>query len=155
MMLSASCFCPNELALCLRYHHDHEVPDPAGWSACDPRKTLSESERAYQLPVVAMALAGARMLRGVISATGGQRVLQDCSRCCLPGYSHVMPNQPTAKKLLKTKRKTAATIPVVVLVCEVAPARIAIEIWSSISVARARQERCDEVESYSLASRAK
>lgn len=48
-----------------------------------------------------------------------------------------MPNQPTAKKLLKTKRKTAATMPVVVLVCEVAPARIAIDICFSISWIRA------------------
>jgi hypothetical protein len=45
----------------------------------------------------------------------------------LPGYSHVIPSHPTAKKELKTKRNTAATIPVVVLVWEVAPARMAIE----------------------------
>ena len=77
MMLSASCFCPNELALCLRYHHDHEIPDPEGWSACDPQKILLVSGKAYQLPVVEMALAGARMLRGVISATDGQRALKD------------------------------------------------------------------------------
>jgi hypothetical protein len=51
-----------------------------------------------------------------------------------------MPNQPTAKKLLKTKRKTAATIPVVVLVCEVAPARIAIDICSRISVSRMKEK---------------
>jgi hypothetical protein len=66
-----------------------------------------------------------------------------------------MPNQPTAKKLLKTKRKTAATIPVVVLVCEVAPARIAIDICARISVDRAKDERRIEVGSYSLTSRAK
>jgi hypothetical protein len=76
MMLSASCFCPNELALCLRYHYDHEIPDPAGWSAFDPQMILSTSGGAYQLPVVEMALAGARMLRGVISATDGQHVLK-------------------------------------------------------------------------------
>ena len=52
-----------------------------------------------------------------------------------------MPNQPTAKKLLKTKRKTAATTPVVVLVCEVAPARIAIEIYSKISANRAKEKQ--------------
>jgi hypothetical protein len=66
-----------------------------------------------------------------------------------------MPNQPTAKKLLKTKRKTAATMPVVVLVCEVAPARTAIDICFKISVSRGKEKRYDRVESYSLASRAK
>ena len=52
-----------------------------------------------------------------------------------------MPNQPTAKKLLKTKRKTAATMPEVVLLCEVAPARTAIDICSGISVMRAKAEQ--------------
>ena len=62
-----------------------------------------------------------------------------------------MPNQPTAKKLLKTKRKTAATMPVVVLVYEVAPARIAIDICGRISMTRSREKRQSRVESYSLA----
>jgi hypothetical protein len=48
-----------------------------------------------QFAVVAIALAGARIASGVISA----------------GYSQVMPNHPTAKKELKTNRKTAAAIP--------------------------------------------
>jgi hypothetical protein len=43
-----------------------------------------------QLAVVEMAFAGARMLRGVISA----------------GYSQVMPSHPIAKNELNTKRKT-------------------------------------------------
>lgn len=41
------------------------------------------------------AFAGARILRGTISV----------------GYNHVMPSQPTAKKVLKRKRKRVATIP--------------------------------------------
>jgi hypothetical protein len=45
--------------------------------------------RVYRL-TVEIAFAGARMLRGVISA----------------GYNQVMPSQPTAKKELKTKRNT-------------------------------------------------
>ena len=73
----------------------------------------------------------------------------------LPGYSHVMPNQPIAKKLLNTKRKTAATMPVVVLVCEVAPARIAIDICSRVSMISAREEKHSRIESYSLTSRTK
>jgi hypothetical protein len=39
----------------------------------------------------------------------------------------VIPSQPTAKKLLKTNKKTAAKIPVLVLVCEIAPASTNIE----------------------------
>jgi hypothetical protein len=66
-----------------------------------------------------------------------------------------MPNQPTAKKLLKTKRKTAATMPVVVLVCEVAPARTAIDICARVSMNDGASKRCKMAESYSLASRAK
>jgi len=81
------------------------------------------------------------MPRGVISAgynlsSEGFRLAQ-----CLGNYAelhpsayHVIPSHPTAKNELKTKRKTAATIPVVVLVCEVAPASIAIDICSGISV---------------------
>ena len=48
-----------------------------------------------QLAEVATALAGARILSGTISA----------------GYNQVMPNQPMAKKVLKIKRKVAATMP--------------------------------------------
>lgn len=78
----------------LRYHHNHEVPDPAGWSACDPRAILSVSGQAYQLPVVEMAFAGARMLKGVISATDGQHVLQD--------IEVAITNPGTAKSCLTT-----------------------------------------------------
>jgi hypothetical protein len=39
----------------------------------------------------------------------------------------VIPSQPTAKKLLNTNKKTAANIPVLVLVCEIAPASTNIE----------------------------
>lgn len=48
-----------------------------------------------QFALVLSAFAGARILRGTISA----------------GYNHVMPSQPIAKKVLKRKRKRAATIP--------------------------------------------
>jgi hypothetical protein len=44
-----------------------------------------------QLDEVERALAGARIFKGTISA----------------GYSQVMPSQPIAKKVLKTKRNTA------------------------------------------------
>jgi hypothetical protein len=47
-----------------------------------------------QLADVLKPLAGARMRRGTISA----------------GYSQVMPSQPMAKKVLKTKRKTTPAI---------------------------------------------
>jgi hypothetical protein len=66
-----------------------------------------------------------------------------------------MPNHPIAKKLLNTKRKTAATMPVVVLVCEVAPARIAIDICGNISLIGAREKKYSRMESYSLTSRTK
>lgn len=95
------------------------------------------------------------MLKGVISAEDSQPPLQ-CTKCldALPGYSHVIPSQPTAKNELKTKRKTAATIPVVVLVCEVAPARIAIDICSCVSVIFKRIVWHCGMESYSLTSSA-
>jgi hypothetical protein len=65
------------------------------------------------LAVVEMAFAGARMDKGVISA----------------GYNHVMPSQPMAKKELKTKRKTVARRPKLVLpMLLVAPARTAMDI---------------------------
>lgn len=51
-----------------------------------------------QLPDVERALAGARILRGTISA----------------GYSQVMPSQPMAKNVLKTKRNTVWAIPALV-----------------------------------------
>lgn len=63
-----------------------------------------------------------------------------------------MPNHPIAKKLLNTKRKTAATMPVVVLVCEVAPARIAIDICGKISMIGAREKKYSRMASYSLTS---
>ena len=83
----------------------------------------SKSKEAYQLPVVEMALAGARMPRGVISAgynlqsegTRSAQYLKHQIGLTFRSY-HVMPSHPTAKNELKTKRKTAATIPVVVLV---------------------------------------
>jgi hypothetical protein len=52
--------------------------------------TITTMKLKAQFAVVEIALAGARMERGVISA----------------GYSQVMPSQPMAKKELKTKRKT-------------------------------------------------
>lgn len=55
-----------------------------------------------QLAVVEIALAGARIDSGVTSA----------------GYSHVMPSQPTAKKELKTNKKTAAAMPALLLTSE-------------------------------------
>lgn len=48
-----------------------------------------------QFALVLSAFAGARILKGTISA----------------GYNHVMPSQPIAKKVLKRKRKRAATMP--------------------------------------------
>ena len=48
-----------------------------------------------QFADVDKAFAGALIRRGTISA----------------GYSHVIPNHPTAKKELKMKRKSAATMP--------------------------------------------
>jgi hypothetical protein len=61
---------------------------------------------------VEIALAGARMDKGVTSA----------------GYSQVMPSQPMAKKELKTNRNTVASIPKLELsILLVAPASIAIE----------------------------
>lgn len=53
------------------------------------------SSLKIQFADVARALAGARIWRGVISA----------------GYSQDIPSQPIAKKVLKTKRKTAAPTP--------------------------------------------
>jgi hypothetical protein len=48
-----------------------------------------------QFALVDNALAGAQIRKGTTSA----------------GYNQVMPSQPTAKKVLKIKRKAAATIP--------------------------------------------
>ena len=64
-----------------------------------------------QFAVVATALAGARIFKGTISA----------------GYSHVMPNQPIAKKVLKPKRKTVSAIPEDVLPMESVIARRAMQ----------------------------
>jgi hypothetical protein len=68
-----------------------------------------------QFPVVLIALAGARVSSGVISA--GYLKKRFCQKNTIGGYhraithSHVIPNQPTAKNELKTNRKTAATMP--------------------------------------------
>lgn len=77
-------------------HYDHEVE-------CLDLVTLDagrNSNRNYevhtQLADVDNAFAGARMRKGTISA----------------GYSHVIPSHPIAKKVLKMKRKRAATMPV-------------------------------------------
>lgn len=61
-----------------------------------------------QFALVLNAFAGARILKGTISA----------------GYSHVMPSQPIAKKVLKRKRKRAATIPEVLVLSLVIIVRI-------------------------------
>lgn len=57
--------------------------------------TMTTIKLKTQLADVDTALAGARILKGTISA----------------GYSQVMPSQPIAKKVLKTKRKTVLPIP--------------------------------------------
>jgi hypothetical protein len=71
-----------------RDHDDHEIEGPVGslfeWSIYVSHTILTSKL------TVEIAFAGARMLRGVISA----------------GYNQVMPSQPIAKKELKTKRKT-------------------------------------------------
>lgn len=54
-------------------------------------RTMTTMKLKIQFADVAIALAGARIFRGVISA----------------GYSQVIPSHPTAKNELKTKRKTA------------------------------------------------
>ena len=66
-----------------------------------------------QFAVVEIALAGARIAKGVISALqSSQRAVHSLKACCSThGYSQVIPSHPIAKKLLKTKRKTAAAIP--------------------------------------------
>jgi len=45
----------------------------------------------------------------------------------VPGYSQVIPSQPTAKNELKTKRKTAAAIPEALLTWDVVAASTTIE----------------------------
>ena len=64
-----------------------------------------------QLADVDNALAGALIRRGTISA----------------GYSHVIPNHPIAKNVLKTKRNTAAQTPPLALLKLVATARTTME----------------------------
>lgn len=56
---------------------------------------LVEVVERTQFADVDNAFAGARIRKGTISA----------------GYSHVIPSQPMAKKVLKMKRNEAATIP--------------------------------------------
>lgn len=79
-----------------RRHHDNPVGSPSAKLYGEYRCTYMKLN--IQFAVVEIALAGALIESGVISA----------------GYSQVMPSHPIAKKLLKTKRKTAATIPSVV-----------------------------------------
>lgn len=55
-----------------------------------------DHELLTQLAEVDNAFAGARIRKGTISA----------------GYSQVIPSHPIAKKVLKMKRKRAATMPV-------------------------------------------
>lgn len=74
-----------------RDHHHHEVEDPVG-TACVSVMARGECGAAY---LVERALVGARIRSGTISA----------------GYSQVIPSQPMAKNVLKTKRKTACPIP--------------------------------------------
>jgi hypothetical protein len=69
-------------------HHDHEVESPVG--SLDIELVRKYGSGAIHVRTVEIAFAGARMLRGVISA----------------GYNQVMPSQPMAKKELKTKRNT-------------------------------------------------
>ena len=64
-----------------------------------------------QFADVLTAFAGARMRSGTISA----------------GYSHVIPSQPMAKKVLKIKRKAAAMMPGAVPPILVITARMIIE----------------------------
>lgn len=65
-----------------------------------------------QLALVLRALEGARMRKGTISA----------------GYNHVIPSHPIAKKVLKTNKKVAATIPQAVPPIFVMTARIIMEM---------------------------
>jgi len=76
-----------------RDHDDHEIEGLAAMSVHDLVSTTDMTPT--QFAEVDKAFAGARIRKGTISA----------------GYSHVMPSQPTAKKVLKMKRKSAATIP--------------------------------------------
>ena len=78
------------------YHHDHEIESLElvrlsavvdATNACGVHTQLADVDNAF---------AGARMRKGTISA----------------GYSQVIPSQPIAKKVLKTNRKSAATMPV-------------------------------------------
>lgn len=57
--------------------------------------TMTTMKLKSQLADVDKAFAGARIRSGTISA----------------GYSHVIPSHPMPKKVLKTKRKTAAATP--------------------------------------------
>lgn len=77
-----------------RDHYDHEV-EGLDLVSLDERR-IRTYEVHTQLADVDNAFAGARIRRGTISA----------------GYSHVIPSHPIAKKVLKMKRKRAATMPV-------------------------------------------
>lgn len=76
-------------------HHDHEVEDPVCTSEKFVRSHPEDSADYIWTNLVASAFVGARIRSGTISA----------------GYSHVIPSQPMAKKVLKTKRKTAWPTP--------------------------------------------
>ena len=65
-----------------------------------------------QLEDVARAFAGARIFSGTISA----------------GYSQVIPSQPIAKKVLKTKRKTIQAMLAESVPALAVPARMAMEM---------------------------
>ena len=89
-------------------HHDQKLPFVSSDCECGHRhaRTLK-----IQFAVVDIAFAGARIAKGVISA----------------GYNQVIPSHPTAKKELKTNKKTAATMPRVFVCTDVVPARMAME----------------------------
>ena len=63
---------------------------------CESCSGRTDGKLLTQFADVESAFAGARIFNGTISA----------------GYSQVMPSQPIAKKVLKMKRKSAATMPV-------------------------------------------
>jgi hypothetical protein len=79
------------------YHYDHEVECPLfyGISFCTENPRIGLNSGLLTFADVERPFDGARILRGTISA----------------GYSHVIPSQPMAKKVLKTNRNTAEMIP--------------------------------------------
>lgn len=79
-----------------RDHYDHKIECLAPVSLTRKRIRIKCYKVLTQLADVDNAFAGARIRRGTISA----------------GYSQVIPSHPIAKKVLKTNRKRAATMPV-------------------------------------------